>query len=154
MEQIQDFEGSHYQKLDIYSPLVFEEEILFQGRLSKFQAGFNFSFVPKWVVVTKSALRYYKNQEMALTNANKPLVVIPYQAIKSVKKIQSSPLMSKPQLKKYAEYLDNQFEIYLKDDFLSLYLRPSYEQLMRPGADLSICLSSRQNSSNLQQSQD
>lgn len=29
MEQLQDFEGSHYQKLDIYSPLVFEEEILF-----------------------------------------------------------------------------------------------------------------------------
>ena len=87
MEQLQDFEGSHYQKLDIYSPLVFEEEILFQGRLSKFQAGFNFSFVPKWVVVTKSALRYYKNQEMALTSANKPLVVIPYSAIKSVNKI-------------------------------------------------------------------
>ena len=55
--------------------------------MNKFQAGFNFSFVPKWVVVTKSALRYYKNKEMAITNARKPLIVIPKCAIKSVKKI-------------------------------------------------------------------
>ena len=69
--------------------------------MNKFQAGFNFSFVPKWVVVTKSVLRYYKNQEMAITNANKPLIVIPNSAIKSVKKIQSNPHISKPQLKKF-----------------------------------------------------
>ena len=66
---------------------MLEEEVLFQGKLNKFQAGFNFSFVPKWVVVTKSALRYYKNQEMAITNSSKPLIVIPNCAIKSVKKI-------------------------------------------------------------------
>ena len=77
MDNLQDIEGIHYQKLDVYGPKVFEEEILFQGKLSKFQAGFNFSFVPKWVVVTKSALRYYKSQELALTHANKPLLVIP-----------------------------------------------------------------------------
>ena len=66
-----------YETLDVYGHKMLNEEILFQGRLSKFTAGFNFSFNPKWVVVTKSVFRYYKNQELALTNANKPLLAIP-----------------------------------------------------------------------------
>lgn len=42
------------------------EEILFQGRLNKFQAGFRNSFNPKWVVVTRSSFRYYKNMEASV----------------------------------------------------------------------------------------
>ena len=63
--------------------------------------------------------------------------------------MQSSPLMSKPQLKKFKEFLDNQFEICLREDFLPLYLRPNYEHLMRPGTNLSLCLSTRNNTSSL-----
>ena len=57
--------------------------------------------------------------------------------------------MSKPQLKKYKEFLDNQFEISLKEDFLPLYLRPNYEHLMRPGTDLGLSLSNHNAASRL-----
>ena len=50
-----------YESLNIYGGAVRDEEILFQGKISKFQAGFNSSFNPKWVVVTKSVFRYYRN---------------------------------------------------------------------------------------------
>ena len=66
---------------------MLNEEILFQGRLNKFQAGFNFSFNPKWVVVTKSVFRYYKNQEMAITNSNKPLLAIPISAFEQIRRV-------------------------------------------------------------------
>lgn len=55
-----------YSKIDLYSDEVMAEEILFQGRLNKFQAGFRNSFNPKWVVVTSSAFRYYKNMEASV----------------------------------------------------------------------------------------
>ena len=57
--------------------------------------------------------------------------------------------MSKPQLKKYKEFLDNQFEISLKEDFLPLYLRPNYEHLMRPGTDLGLSLGNHNAASRL-----
>ena len=51
----------NYYEIDLYSPEIFVEEILFQGRLSKLQAGFKNSFNQRWIVVTKSAIRYYKS---------------------------------------------------------------------------------------------
>ena len=61
-----DTTAPDYSTLDLYSEEVLNEEILFQGRLNKFQAGFKNSFNPKWVVVTKSAFRYYKNMEASV----------------------------------------------------------------------------------------
>mmetsp|Transcript_17951 Transcript_17951/g.24104 ORF Transcript_17951/g.24104 Transcript_17951/m.24104 type:complete len:175 (-) Transcript_17951:555-1079(-) len=70
-----------YSRIDLYSTEVLSEEILFQGRLNKFQAGFKNSFNPKWVVVTRSAFRYYKNMEASVQNASKPLLAIPMYAL-------------------------------------------------------------------------
>jgi hypothetical protein len=55
-----------YFATDMYGDEVLNEEILFQGRLNKFQAGFKNSFNPKWIVVTKSSFRYYKNMEVSI----------------------------------------------------------------------------------------
>ena len=70
-----------YSKIDLYSEEVMAEEILFQGRLNKFQAGFRNCFNPKWVVVTRSAFRYYKNMEASVQNSGKPLMAIPMHAL-------------------------------------------------------------------------
>jgi hypothetical protein len=48
-------------EVDAYGLKTLSEEILFQGKLAKFQTGFKSTFQSKWVVVTASALRYYKN---------------------------------------------------------------------------------------------
>ena len=55
-----------YFAIDLYSDEVLNEEILFQGRLNKFQAGFKTSFIPKWIIVTKSSFRYYRNMEVSI----------------------------------------------------------------------------------------
>ena len=59
-------EKVNYRMIDLYSEEVLAEEILFQGRLNKFQAGSKSTFTPKWVVVTRSSFRFYKNMEASL----------------------------------------------------------------------------------------
>ena len=66
-----------YSLIDLYSETVLSEDILFQGRLNKFQAGFKNSFNPKWVVVTRSAFKYYKSMEASVQNPSKPLLAVP-----------------------------------------------------------------------------
>lgn len=87
-EAVKGTERSQYLDVDVYGQSVLDEEILFQGKLSKYHAGFKNNFQPKWIVVTKTALRYYKNQESSVGNAIKPLLAIPICAISSVSKVE------------------------------------------------------------------
>ena len=65
----------------MFSPNVLAEEILFQGRLNKFWAGNRGSFNPKWVVVTRSAFRFYRTMEASVQSPGKPLLAVPMIAL-------------------------------------------------------------------------
>ena len=130
----QSFDDSpdfRYFANDIYGVSVLSEEILFQGKLHKYHAGFKNDFQPKWIVVTKSALRYYKNQESAVGNPIKPLISIPICAIESIAKVSFDLKLTDKQKIKFKDCLQNQLQIVLKEDFLDYYLRLDYEELMR-----------------------
>ena len=86
-----------YSLIDLYSTEVLSEEILFQGRLNKFQAGFKNSFNPKWVVVTHSAFRYYKNMEASVQNSGKPLLALPMYALERCNRVNFDLGMQKSQ---------------------------------------------------------
>ena len=106
----------------LYSEVTLTEEILFQGRLNKFQAGFKNSFCAKWVVITKSAFKYYKNMEASVQYPTKPLLAIPSYALKACERVNFDLGLKRDKLKEQSEFLVNQFEVFLKDDFLPLYL--------------------------------
>ena len=80
---------------------------MFQGRLNKFQAGFKNSFNPKWVVVTRTAFRYYKNMEASVANLGKPLLAVPVQAIEKCEKVNFDLGLAKEQAYLQSEFLVN-----------------------------------------------
>lgn len=59
--------------------------------------------------------------------------MIPIRAIQSVAKVESELKLTDAQKVKYADYLQNQFQIFLKDEFLDFYLRNDYEEVMIRG---------------------
>jgi hypothetical protein len=103
------------------------DEVLFQGEIGKYKAGLNPAFFNRWVQVTDKALKYFKGRCNAITCCNKPLMAIPIKAIKRVERVNFDLPFSKREKDKYAPYLDQQFEIFLKDDFIDIYLKPTYE---------------------------
>ena len=62
------------------------------------------------------------------------MLAIPTAAFKKVKKVKFDLQLDKQEAEKHADFLDNQFEIFLRDDFLHLYLRPNYEYMMKTNA--------------------
>lgn len=114
-----------YESIDLNDP---NDEVLFQGELVKFKAGYNPAFLNRWLQVTEKAFKYYKNRCNAVTCCNKPLQAIPIAAIKKVEKVSFDLKIGKKDAEKYAEYNQNQFEVYLKDDFIEIFVRPDYEQ--------------------------
>jgi len=83
--------------------------------------------VSRWVQVTEKAIRYFKGRCNAITCCNKPLVAIPVASMKKVERVNFDLPMGKKEKEKHAEIIDTQFEIYLKEGFLDLYLKPDYE---------------------------
>jgi len=69
--------------------------------------------------VTEKGFKYYKNRCNAITCSTHPLMAIPVTAIKKVERVSFELPFKKKEKEKYGPYLENQFEIYLKDDFLS-----------------------------------
>lgn len=88
------------------------------------------SFVDRWVQVTEKALKYHKSRCNAITCCNKPLIAIPLAAIKMVQRVDFDLGLSKKERAKHADILEQQFEIFLKEGFLDLYLRPDYDRKM------------------------
>ena len=77
--------------------------------------------------MTEKALRVFKGRCNAITCCNKPLTAIPILAIKKVQRVNFELFFNKREQEKAAGFNPNQFEIFLKDDFIDIYLRPEYE---------------------------
>lgn len=69
----------------------------------------------------------FKGRCNAITCCNKPLTAIPILAIKKVERVNFDLFFNKREQEKAASFNPNQFEIYLKEDFIDIYLRPEYE---------------------------
>jgi hypothetical protein len=54
-------------------------------------------------------------------------MAIPVAAIKRVERVQFELPLSKKEKEKLGTMTFNQFEIFLKDDFIDIYLRPEYD---------------------------
>jgi len=115
-----------YEQIELFDS---NEEIRFQGEIAKYKACINPGFMPRWIQVTDSALRYFKGRCNALSCCNRPLMAIPIAAIIEVKRV-SFNLQINPKDPKQTAYRDHQLEILLKEDFLDLYLRIDYERVI------------------------
>lgn len=80
----------------------------------------------RWLVVTDNAVRYYKGRCNAVACCNRPLMALPAKAIREVTLGCSLPKKGKDEKQKV--FIENAFEIHLKEDFLESYLRHDYEQ--------------------------
>ena len=69
--------------------------------------------------------------EASVQNPNKPLLAVPMQAIDHCAKVDFDLGLSKAQAQQQSDFLVNQFELFLKDDFLALYLKQNYEVIMQ-----------------------
>ncbi len=73
-----------YAEIDMFDP---NDEVLFQGELMKYKAGYTPSYIGRWVQVTSKAIKYYKSRCNAITCQHKPLVAIPVAAMLKVEKV-------------------------------------------------------------------
>jgi hypothetical protein len=113
-----------YEGIDLNDP---NAEILFQGELVKYKAGYTPTFISRWIQVTESSLKYFKGRCNAITCCNNALMAIPITAIKKVERVNFDLPMSKKEKDKHEQSIENLFEIHLKDDFIDIYLKPTYE---------------------------
>lgn len=113
-----------YENIDLNDP---NAEILFQGELVKYKAGYTPTFISRWIQVTETSLKYFKGRCNAITCCNNALMAIPITAIKRVDRVQFDLPMSKKEKEKHSQSIENLFEIHLKDDFVDIYLKPTYE---------------------------
>lgn len=119
----QDVTGStvemDYSLLDPHEPLIIDHGIM------KFHPGFSINYVSRWVQVTKTVIRFYKNYYHSVCSFRRPLVVIPMSAISKVKPIKFIPKSSNAtkvtNRGNKNPYDDNQFEIELKEDYEAIY---------------------------------
>ena len=65
--------------------------------------------------------------EVSISNPKKPLLVLPVAAIYTCQRVNFDLGLSKTEIQDQANFLVNQFEIFLRDDFLPLYLKSNYD---------------------------
>jgi len=114
-----------YETIDLVDP---EDPVLFQGDLFKYKAGYNSTFIGRWVQVTEKAIRYYKNRCEAQSMAHKPFFAIPVTAIAKVERVDLDLPCSERDREKFKDLLKNKFEIFLKEDFLDYFLQTDYDK--------------------------
>jgi hypothetical protein len=73
----------------------------------KYKAGYNPTFINRWVQVTEKSLKYYKARCNAITCQAKPLMAIPITAIKSVERVTFELPFKSSEKDKYAVFLEN-----------------------------------------------
>lgn len=111
----------NYAMIDLYDP---NEEILFEAELAKYKPGYSGTFVSRYIVVTETAFRIYKHRAFAISGNHRPLQAIPVVAFKKVERVDFDLHLSKKDKEYFSAYLENQFEIFLKDDFIDFYINP------------------------------
>jgi hypothetical protein len=108
-----------------YAEIVLDDpnqEILFEAELVKYKPGYSGTFVSRYIQVTETALRVYKHRAFALSVNHKPLLAIPVEAFQKVEKVNFDLSLSKKDKTRFADFCDNQFEIFLKNDFIDYYV--------------------------------
>lgn len=85
----------------------------------KFKPGLTVNYMSRWIQMTKKVFRYYRNFYHSASSFTKPLVAIPWEAIKEVKKVQITvqPHSNEETNANEASLHSHQFEIVLKNDY-------------------------------------
>jgi hypothetical protein len=108
-----------------YTLLDPEEPVILDSGLMKFHPGFSINYVARWVQLTKTVVRFYKNYYHSVCSFRRPLAAIPIQYIKTIKKVRCATKKSnstKIESKGGKNAYDmNQFEIVLKEDYEAIY---------------------------------
>lgn len=105
-----------YSLLDPDEPLIIDKGIM------KFHPGFSINYVSRWVQVTKTVIRFYKNYYHSVCNFRKPLAVIPLSAIGKIKTVKLAvPKNSTTRNKRRNPYDSHQFEIVLNEEYEAIY---------------------------------
>lgn len=102
-----------------------DEEVMFEGELSKFKPGIEKNFITRWLQVSTRSFRYYKNHYHSVCYLTRPISAIPLNAIQSVKKysIQNKEYKRLKERQLYAFM----FEIVLKQDYEDFYFFREFE---------------------------
>jgi len=74
----------NYAEFDLYNE---NEPILFEAELMKYKPGYTGTFVSRYIQVTETSLRIYKNRAYALSAGHKPLLAIPVEAFLKVERV-------------------------------------------------------------------
>ena len=101
-----------YSLLDPDEPLIIDKGIM------KFHPGFSINYVSRWVQVTKTVIRFYKNYYHSVCNFRRPLAVIPFSAISQIK---STKLTGPKNNTVLNPFDNNQFEIVLNEEYEVIY---------------------------------
>ena len=110
--------GLDYTLLDPNEPLIMDNGIM------KFHPGFSINYVSRWIQVTRTVIRFYKNYYHSVCSFRRPLAVIPIGAVGSVESIKINSKFSKgTKAFHYGKnpFDQNQFEIVLKEDYEAIY---------------------------------
>ncbi|CAI2360884.1 unnamed protein product [Moneuplotes crassus] len=99
------------------------ERILIEGELHKYKPGIDKMYIPRWCQLTKTSFRVYKNQVSAKGFNSKPLIALPLEIFKGVKKARFSVPEKGKHLKFIKSLKKNQFEILYRDDILDLIMK-------------------------------
>lgn len=110
--------GLEYTLLDPNEPLLLDTGVM------KFHPGFSINYVSRWVQVTRTVIRFYKNYYHSVCSFRRPLAVIPIGAVGSVHRVKINSKFSKGNRAfQYGKnpFDQNQFEIVLKEDYEAIY---------------------------------
>lgn len=111
-------EGASILEMD-YSLLDPEEPLIIDKGIMKFHPGFSINYVSRWVQVTKTVIRFYKNYYHSVCNFRRPLAVIPFSAIQKIRSIKLPAPKGNTARKNV--YDSNQFEFVLNEEYEAIY---------------------------------
>ena len=107
--------------------LIYLEAILMNSNVQQFNFLQYNPYHPRYIVVTKSALRIYENKNASLGQYSKPLIAIPLSAVNYAARtrfdIRDDDRLNVESLDQWNK---NTFEIFVKDEFLPIYLHQNY----------------------------
>lgn len=94
----------NYAEIDLYNE---DEDILFEAELMKYKPGYTGTFVSRYIQVTESAIRIYRNRAFALSQSHKPLLAIPVEAFLKVERVDFDLKIVEKNQARFKDYQDN-----------------------------------------------
>jgi hypothetical protein len=109
-----------------------KEAVLFRGEFSRYQFTDYEAFQPRFVVVTKSAIRLYESADKSVSAHGKPLIAIPLAAVQKIEKIRFDA-HDDERLKEESAVPSaaNMIEFFIKDNFLPIYTHQQYSKAFK-----------------------